>query len=106
MTTEIPIVLPAVPEAERRPLTRTHHGDSVVDEYEWLRDREDPAVIAHLEAENAYADSRLAGLEPLRAARATGGTSAAPRRASSTRGTAVRRSPARTTGRPRCSATR
>jgi oligopeptidase B len=68
MTTEIPAALPPAPTADRRPLTRTHHGDEVVDEYEWLRDREDPAVVAHLEAENAYTDSRLAGLEPLRAA--------------------------------------
>lgn len=68
MTTETPLTLPTVPEAARRPQTRTHHGDAVVDEYEWLRDREDPAVIAHLEAENAYADARLAGLEPLRGA--------------------------------------
>ena len=68
MTTESPTTLPAVPEAQRRPLTRTHHGDAVVDEYEWLRDRDDPAVIAHLEAENTYADARLAGLEPLRTA--------------------------------------
>jgi oligopeptidase B len=71
MTTESPTTMPAVPavpEAQRRPLTRTHHGDAVVDEYEWLRDRDDPAVIAHLEAENTYADARLAGLEPLRTA--------------------------------------
>jgi oligopeptidase B len=67
MTIENPPV-PAVPDAERRPLTRTHHGDAVVDDYEWLRDREDPAVVALLEAENTYADARLAGLEPLRQA--------------------------------------
>ena len=60
--------LPAVPVAERRPSTRTHHGDAVVDQYEWLRDKDDPAVIAHLEAENAYTDARVAGLEPLRQA--------------------------------------
>ncbi len=68
MTLESAPVLPATPVAERRPLTRSHHGDEVVDDYEWLRDREDPAVIGHLEAENAYADARLAGLEPLREA--------------------------------------
>jgi oligopeptidase B len=69
MTTTGPIpVLPATPVADRRPLERTHHGDRVVDDYEWLRDRDDPAVIAHLEAENAYTDARLAHLEPLREA--------------------------------------
>ncbi|MGN6446693.1 S9 family peptidase [Amnibacterium sp.] len=66
MTTELPLALPAAPLAERRPRTRTHHGDAVVDAYEWLRDRDDPAVLAHLEAENAYTDARLASLEPLR----------------------------------------
>ncbi|WP_314854797.1 hypothetical protein, partial [uncultured Microbacterium sp.] len=41
------------PRAAVHPTTRTHHGDDVVDEYEWLRAKDDPAVIAHLEAENA-----------------------------------------------------
>lgn len=68
MSTDHPRVLPAAPVAERRPRTRTHHGDPVVDDYEWFRDREDPAVVAHLDAENAYTDARLAGLEPLRTA--------------------------------------
>src|SRR5690606_41233260 len=31
-----------------------------------MRDKSSPEVIAHLEAENAYADARLAHLEPLR----------------------------------------
>ncbi|GAA2222756.1 S9 family peptidase [Herbiconiux moechotypicola] len=42
-----------------------HHGDVVIDDYEWLRDKEDPEVIAYLDAENAYTDeatSHLAGL--------------------------------------------
>jgi oligopeptidase B len=45
---------PSPPVAERSPLERTHHGDTIVDPYAWLRDRDDPAVLAHLEAENAY----------------------------------------------------
>ena len=59
---------PSVPVAERRPWRREHHGDSVEDPYEWLRDVDDPAVIAQLEAENAYADARTAHLAPLRQA--------------------------------------
>ncbi|HEY8589937.1 MAG TPA: S9 family peptidase [Naasia sp.] len=54
------------PVAKRVPLPRTHHGDTVVDDYEWLRDKSDPEVIAHLEAENAYTEEQLAGLGDLR----------------------------------------
>jgi len=38
----------------------------VVDDYEWLRAKDDPEVIAHLTAENAYAEARNAHLAPLR----------------------------------------
>lgn len=54
------------PAAKRTDTVRTHHGDAFVDPYEWLRDKSDPEVIAHLEAENAYADAATAHLEPLR----------------------------------------
>jgi len=54
------------PRAERRPVTRSHHGHSFVDDYEWLRDPEDPAVVAHLEAENAHTDAETEHLAGLR----------------------------------------
>lgn len=57
-------VLP--PTAERRPIVRSHHGDDFVDDYEWMRDKEDPATLAYLEAENAHTDAATAHLEPLR----------------------------------------
>lgn len=38
------------------------------DEYFWLREKENPAVRAHLEAENAYADSVMKPTEPLQEA--------------------------------------
>ncbi len=41
------------PRADRRPVTTEHHGRTRVDEYDWLRDKESPEVLAHLEAENA-----------------------------------------------------
>ncbi|WP_287270904.1 S9 family peptidase, partial [Microbacterium sp.] len=47
-------------------ITRTHHGDEVVDRYEWLRAKEDADVVAHLEAENAYTAQRTAHLAGLR----------------------------------------
>ncbi len=56
------------PVARRAEQVREHHGDRFVDAYEWLRTKDDPEVIAHLEAENAYADAVTAGLEPLRRA--------------------------------------
>ncbi len=46
-------------------MVRTHHGHEFTDHYEWLRDKDDPAVIAHLEAENAWTLSQTADLEPL-----------------------------------------
>ena len=54
------------PAPERRPAARTHHGDTFDDPYEWMRDKDDTAVIAHLEAENAYTQARTAHLEGLR----------------------------------------
>jgi len=57
---------PTPPRAERRPLVHEIHGDRRVDEYAWLRRREDPAVIAHLEAENAYTEAMTAHTAPLR----------------------------------------
>jgi oligopeptidase B len=54
------------PTAERRPVDRVHHGDTFVDDYEWLRDKDDPATLAYLEAENAHTDAATAHLEPLR----------------------------------------
>ena len=58
---------PAVPPvARKQPTQRIHHGDVVVDEYEWLRDAKDPQVTAHLEAENAWTTAQTAHLQPLR----------------------------------------
>ena len=54
------------PVARRVPTVRTHHGDAFVDELEWLRDKGDPDVIAHLVAENAYTDGVTAHQQGLR----------------------------------------
>jgi oligopeptidase B len=45
----------------------THHGHTRVDDYYWMRDdtREDPELLAHLKAENEYADALLAPCRPL-----------------------------------------
>lgn len=54
------------PVADRRPTTREIHGESRVDDYEWLRAKDSPEVVAHLEAENAYTAERTAHLADLR----------------------------------------
>jgi oligopeptidase B len=54
------------PVARRVPTERTHHGDTVVDEYEWLRDKESPQTLTYLEAENAYTQARTVHLNDLR----------------------------------------
>jgi oligopeptidase B len=56
---------PTPPVAERRPHVLSIHGDERVDDWYWLRDRDDPATLAYLEAENAYTDAMLAHTEPL-----------------------------------------
>ena len=56
------------PQAERRPVRLEAHGDVRIDDWFWLRDKEDPEVIAHLEAENAYTEATMAGTAPLREA--------------------------------------
>jgi oligopeptidase B len=54
------------PVAARRPQTSTHHGRTRTDDYEWLRDKDDPEVIAYLEAENAWTQTCTAHLADLR----------------------------------------
>jgi len=54
------------PIAARRPTERHLHGDTVIDDYSWMRDRESPEVVAYLEAENAYTEAMTDHLAPLR----------------------------------------
>jgi oligopeptidase B len=56
------------PAPKRIPETFTLHGDSRVDEYHWLREKTNPDVIAHLEAENAYTQAATAATAGLQAA--------------------------------------
>ena len=60
--------LQAPPIARRIPKTTEIHGDTLVDDYAWMRERENPEVRAYLEAENAYTDAVLGPLEGFRAA--------------------------------------
>ena len=53
------------PSAKQVPHARTFHGDTVIDEYAWLAERDDPDTIAYLKAENAYTEAATAGLGSL-----------------------------------------
>ena len=54
------------PAAKKIPKTTAIHGETLIDDYFWLREKANPAVIAHLEAENAYTAARhQARLEPI-----------------------------------------
>jgi len=54
------------PIAKKVEHRREHHGDVFIDPYEWMRDKNDPEVLALLNAENAYTEEITAPLEPLR----------------------------------------
>lgn len=63
MPDESPQLTP--PIADRRPIERRFHDDVFLDDYEWLRDKDNPEVLDYLRAENAYTDARTAELAPL-----------------------------------------
>ena len=54
------------PVAPVRTTTREIHGRTRSDDYEWLRDKESPEVLAHIEAENAWTRRQTAHLADLR----------------------------------------
>ncbi|MBK8458456.1 MAG: S9 family peptidase [Phyllobacteriaceae bacterium] len=67
----------AAPQAAKRPVSDTRHGVTRVDDYAWLRADNwqevfrdptllDPAIRAHLDAENAYQAALMADTEGLR----------------------------------------
>src|SRR5829696_8398092 len=45
---------PQPPMAEKKTKTTNIHGETLVDDYFWLREKTSPAVLAHLKAEDAY----------------------------------------------------
>jgi oligopeptidase B len=54
------------PQTARKPTERVQHGDVYIDDYEWLREKDDPEVLAHLHEENAYTNARTENLALLR----------------------------------------
>ncbi|MBB3797668.1 oligopeptidase B [Xanthomonas arboricola] len=71
MTTSVPsafAALPSPPDVAKRPhVVKAPFGATRSDDYYWLRDdkREDKAMLAYLNAENAYTDTVMAPLKPL-----------------------------------------
>ncbi|HYV40911.1 MAG TPA: oligopeptidase B, partial [Thermoanaerobaculia bacterium] len=53
------------PMAKKVAKVDTLHGEKLVDDYFWLRDRKNPEVRAYLETENAYADAFMKPTETL-----------------------------------------
>ncbi|HEX6045467.1 MAG TPA: S9 family peptidase [Pyrinomonadaceae bacterium] len=43
--------------AEKKTKTTNIHGETLVDDFFWLREKTNPAVMAHLQAENNYAET-------------------------------------------------
>ncbi len=59
-----PVTTP--PVAAKKPHNATHHGITLSDDYAWLRDPgypevTDPQILAHLEVENTWFETRMAG---------------------------------------------
>jgi oligopeptidase B len=63
MQKEKPMTIP--PIAPKQPQVLTNHGDERIDDYFWMRDSNNPKVIAYLEAENAYTEAMMQHTEPL-----------------------------------------
>jgi oligopeptidase B len=51
------------PVARQAPKNDAVHGDTRIDNYFWLREKTNPDVIKHLEAENAYTDAMMKSTE-------------------------------------------
>lgn len=52
------------PVAEKRPHTATYHGETISDDYHWLRDQsypviDDKDILDHVKAENAYFEAQM-----------------------------------------------
>jgi oligopeptidase B len=56
---------PKPPMAEKKTKTTNIHGVTLVDDYFWLREKTNPAVMAHLKAEDAYTETVMKPTAPL-----------------------------------------
>ena len=63
-----PMPMPDPPMAKIEPVSLEKHGHVRTDNYFWLKERDNPDVIAYLEAENAYTEAATAHTAELREA--------------------------------------
>ena len=56
---------PQPPMAEKKPKVTKIHGETLVDDYFWLREKSNPQVLEHLKAEDAYAQTFMKPTAPL-----------------------------------------
>lgn len=56
---------PVPPEAEKQPRELVIHGDTRIDNYYWMNDRENPDVISYIKAENEYLAAMMAHTKDL-----------------------------------------
>lgn len=66
MNTENTDIQVKAPIASKKPNTTSNFRESRTDNYFWLRERENPEVIAYLNSENAFADQGLADVKEFR----------------------------------------
>jgi oligopeptidase B len=57
--------MPATPLAPKRPHEITQHGQTRIDNYFWMRYREDPEVLKYLRAESDYQEEVMQHTKPL-----------------------------------------
>ena len=50
---------PKPPMAEKKTKTTNIHGETLVDDFFWLREKSNPAVISYLESENTYTEAAM-----------------------------------------------
>ena len=58
--------VPLVPVPKKVEHIREYHGDTFIDHYEWMRDKEDQEVLDYLNAEADYTAAVTADQQPLR----------------------------------------
>jgi oligopeptidase B len=67
LSAQVPTVIKP-PVAKKQPKITNIHGQTLTDDYFWLRDKPNPDVKAYLEAENAYTDAAMKPTLPLQEA--------------------------------------